>query len=35
MVKKQVRGLLDYTSVNNDEDLEFAPLSEENEQDKH
>ena len=30
MVKKQVRGLLDYTSVNNDEDLEFAPLSEEN-----
>jgi len=30
MAKKQVRGLLDYTSVNNDEDLEFAPLSEEN-----
>ena len=28
MVKKQVRGLLDYTSVNNDGDLEFAPLSE-------
>lgn len=29
MVKKQIRGLLDYTSVNNDEDWEFAPLSEE------
>ena len=29
MAKKQIRGLLDYTSVKNDEDWEFAPLSEE------